>query len=240
MNVRTDWQTVTVDDSPMRLFIARPEAGKRKRPAMLVIQEAFGVNEHIRDVTARIATLGYIAAAPELFHRTAPPGFEGAYSDFQSVAPHMRALTEATLSADLRAAHGWLCADAEVDKAHVGAVGYCLGGRAAWLANAVLPLGAAICYYGGQIAPALLPRANDQHGPVLLFWGGKDAHIDIAQRRAVSDALRQIGKSFVEVEFSDADHAFFCDARTNSHAPSARQSWALLQAFLAEYLPTSP
>src|SRR5205823_12554121 len=98
-------ETVSVkvsDGSEMRLYVARPE--QPRAPGLLVLQEAFGVNGHIRDVARRLAREGYLAVAPELFHRTAPPGFEGSYGDFGSIMPHMQALTPETLEADLRAA----------------------------------------------------------------------------------------------------------------------------------------
>src|SRR5215469_6298843 len=90
------------DGSTMRAYAATPpEHGPY--PGLIVFQEAFGVNRHIRDVVDRFAREGYLAIAPELFHRTAPPGFEGSFADFQAVRPHVMALTDANLEADLRA-----------------------------------------------------------------------------------------------------------------------------------------
>lgn len=234
-------ETVVVpvsDGTEMALYVARPEQapGGRPAPGLLVLQEAFGVNGHIRDVARSFAGEGYLAVAPELFHRTAPRGFEGSYTDFGSIMPHMQAITPATLEADLRAAYDWLTAEGRADRAHVGSIGYCMGGRATYLANAVLPLQAAVSYYGGRIAPDLLPRAAEQHGPILLFWGGKDQHIGPEQQRAVADALRAAGKTFVDVEFSQADHGFFCDERKSYNPEAARQSWALTLEFLRTYL----
>jgi carboxymethylenebutenolidase len=111
-----------------------------------------------------------------------------------------------------------------------------MGGRAAFVANAVLPLQAAVSFYGGGIAPGLLPRAAQQHGPLLLIWGGLDALIDLSQRRAVGDALRAAGKTFVELEYSDADHGFFCDQRASYHATAAAEAWVLVLKFLRNRL----
>jgi carboxymethylenebutenolidase len=110
-----------------------------------------------------------------------------------------------------------------------------MGGRASFAANAVLPLKAAISYYGAGITK-MLPLARDQHGPILLFWGGKDAHIGRDQQIAVADALRSAGKTFSDVEFSDADHGFFCDVRKSYNPVAARESWALLTEFFKEHL----
>jgi carboxymethylenebutenolidase len=118
----------------------------------------------------------------------------------------------------------------------IGAIGFCLGGRAAFIANATLPLGAAISFYGGGIAPDLLPLAGRQYGPLLMFWGGLDQHIPPAKSRAVADALTQAGKNHVHVEFSDADHGFFCDERRQYQPNAAKEAWGLCLAFLKHRL----
>ena len=226
--------TVTVDGSPMDMYVARPSDASAASPAMLVFQEAFGVNAHIRDIADRFAGLGFTAIAPELFHRTGR-GVEGSYTDFAGIAPHFGALTKAGLEADVDAAHAWLKTDAGVDAGNVSAIGFCMGGRVAYLANARLPLKAAISFYGGGIAPDLLPLAKEQHAPLLMFWGGRDGHILPEQYRAVADALTHAEKIHEQVVFSQADHGFFCDARASYNAAAAPQAWALTQAFLRAY-----
>ena len=237
MTIIAEWKTVRVSDkSEMRLFVAKPQSSKEPLPAVLVLQEAFGVNAHIRDVAQRIAALGFVAAAPELFHRTAP-GFEAGYeNDMQEVMKHYQAVTNAGLEADLRAAHDLLANDPQVNRTHIGAVGFCMGGRAAFLANAILPLACAVSYYGGGIAELSLSHTRDQHGPVLLFWGGKDEHIDTDQHYATVDMLRQTGKRFIDVEFSDAGHGFFCNERKTYDPAAASESWALMKAFFERNL----
>src|SRR6202521_4846674 len=104
--VHTENVTLQVaDGTTMNAFVATPADGG-KLPGLLVFQEAFGVNPHIRDVTERFAKQGYVAIAPELFHRTAP-GFEGSYTDFAPVMPHMQALTPEGLLKDAQAAFDW-------------------------------------------------------------------------------------------------------------------------------------
>jgi len=219
------------DGTTMGAYTVRP-AGAGTPPGLVLFQEAFGVNGHIRDVARRFAAEGFVVVAPEMFHRTAP-GFEGSYDDFETVRPHVMALTADGMVADAAAAHRWLVGDGGADPARTAAIGYCMGGRAAYLANAALPLACAASYYGGGIAPALLDRARQLHGAHLFCWGGKDTHIPIEQRRAVGDAVRLAGKSFVEIEFSDADHGFFCDQRKSYHPASAREAWALTLEFFA-------
>ncbi|MBI4501487.1 MAG: dienelactone hydrolase family protein [Gemmatimonadetes bacterium] len=231
------YRDVMVEDgTTMRLVVARPPRAGR-HPGIIVLQEAFGVNSHIREVTQRFAREGFLAVAPELFHRTAA-GFETGYGDVSVVKPHMDALTVDGMSADIRAAHRWLVSEGEVDPARVAAVGYCLGGRAAFLANVVLPLAAAVSYYGGGVAAAgLLERVRELHAPHLFFWGGLDKHIPPEQHRAIDDALRAAGKPFVTVEFSDADHGFNCNERSQYQPDAAAQAWELTKAFLGRHLP---
>jgi len=117
-----------------------------------------------------------------------------------------------------------------------------MGGRVAVLTNVVLPVSAAISFYGGGIAPnpfspGLLDRAGELHAPQMLLWGGLDKHLGPEVARAVTEAIRAAGKPFVHVEFSDADHGFFCDARSSYNPNAARQAWALALAFLSVYAP---
>jgi carboxymethylenebutenolidase len=216
----------------MRAYVARPETPNGA--ALLVLQEAFGVNEHMRTVAKRLAAKGYLAIAPELFHRTGE-GFEGSYTDYESVKPHMAALTDEGMASDMFSAHAWLVSQ-EIPENRIGAVGFCMGGRAAFLANLELPLGASASFYGGRIAGTLDARAKDLHAPQLFCWGGKDDHILPEETRALSDAVREAGKAYIEATFSDGGHGFACDARDSYHAPSAREAWALTHAFFEEHL----
>jgi carboxymethylenebutenolidase len=209
-------------------------------PGLLVMQEAFGVNAHIKDVTERFAREGYTAIAPALFHRT-DPNFEGEYTNFEAAMPHMGALTDAGQTADIQAAYQWLTTDGGASA--VASTGYCMGGRASFLADILLPLKASVSYYGGGIAPGgppmfpgLTDRAADLHAPVLLFWGGKDEHIGMKAVREIEDALVAAGKPYAQVVFSQADHGFFCDVRASYNPEAARQAWALTLEFLKMYV----
>jgi carboxymethylenebutenolidase len=242
MEIRTEYVTVPVNDgTSMRAWVARPKE-EGAHPGLLVFQEAYGVNAHIRDVTVRFAREGFLAIAPELFHRTGP-GFEGRYDELQSTMKHMRALNDSSMAADHRAAYDWLLG-AGGDDLRVAATGYCMGGRAAFLAAITLPLACAVSYYGGGIAPrpnneGLLGRASGLQSPMLFFWGGRDKHIPPEQVRAVTDALRAAGKNFVNVEISNADHGFFCDARPSYSPSAAALAWPLTLSFLRSHVGAS-
>jgi carboxymethylenebutenolidase len=230
-NIAKEKITLNVSDGTgMGCYVARPDDSSA-HPGIIVLQEAFGVNSHIRNVAERFAAQGYIAIAPELFHRTAP-GFEGSYTDFPAVRKHMEAMTVPGGEADLRAAFDWLQNQKNVQRDRICSTGFCMGGRMSFMANSILPLHAAASFYGGGIAPALLDRAPRLHAPMLFFWGGLDKHIPPEQRNAVIDALRTAGKTYANVEFSDADHGFNCDERASYQPRAARQSWAMLLEFL--------
>jgi carboxymethylenebutenolidase len=220
------------DGTTLGGYLALPQ-GAGPHPGLLVFQEIFGVNPHIRDITERLARQGYAALAPDLFHRITP-GYQGSYDDIDaSIAVAMKVMP-ADLEADLHAAAKYMGTHPAVRD--LGAIGFCLGGFVAFLANAVLPLKAAVSYYGGRIAPALLPLTPRLSGPTLFFWAEKDGFIPLEQHRSVADSLRQHGKPFVDVEFGGVDHGFFCDARSHHDPKAAAQSWALSLAFLKDHL----
>jgi len=176
-----------------------------------------------------------VGPSPELFHRTGH-GFEGSPEKIPDALERIRALTPGGQAADLRAAFARLADEPSVDPERIAAVGYCMGGRAAFLANAVVPLAASISYYGGGIAEGLLDRVAALSGPQLLFWAGQDQRILPEHVRAVEDALREGGKRYANVVFSQAQHSFFNDPVGRYDAPAATQSWALAMAFLGSYV----
>jgi len=227
--------TLSVKDAnDMNAYVVTPD-GVGPFPAVIVFQEAFGVNEHMREVAERIATLGYVAIAPELFHRTAPPGFEAGYADFSVVMPHFQVINADTLSNDSHACYDWLQTQENVIKDKIGCIGFCLGGRAAFVANSALPLAASVSYYGGgthQVADL----AATLHGPQLFFWGGKDTHIMPEHVTTVVEAVNKAGKDYINVVISFAHHAFFCDARPSYHPEAAREAWGMTVAFLKNKL----
>ncbi|HXL73813.1 MAG TPA: dienelactone hydrolase family protein [bacterium] len=234
MPVKTQKIQLKVSDgTEMQAYVSKP-AELQPIVGIIVFQEAFGVNAHIRAVTDRLAEHGYVCVAPELFHRSAPPGFEGAYDNFPAIAPHFKALSDAGTEADAKAAFEWLQSQGVT---HIGCVGFCMGGRVSYLTNSTLPYKAAVSYYGGGIGmPDYLAKAKDQKGPLLLHWGGADQHIPPDQIRAAEDALRSAKKNFINVVYSQADHGFNCDARPSYNAEAAEQAWVLTHAFFKLHL----
>ena len=231
MSIRTEHVTLSAGDgTEMRAYVARPEG--TPRAGLLVFQEAFGVNGHIRNVTERFAANGYLSVAPDLYHRTSP-GFESGYVDTAAAFENMRALTETGLEADIRAAHEWL---ANAGERQICAVGYCMGGRVATMAAYTVPIACGVSYYGGGIAPSqysggVLDRLTELQAPMLYFWGGLDHHIPKESVRMITDSLTAAGKQFTNVEFSFADHGFFCDERASYNPQAAALAWPLTLSF---------
>jgi carboxymethylenebutenolidase len=220
------------DGTTMHAEVARPRA-PGTTPGLLVFQDAYGVNDQLREIARRFADLGFTAIAPELYHRTRH-GLVGAYDGSDDALRNRGKsdLSAAGTSADIQATYDWLAREAGVATDRIAAVGFCMGGRTVFVANAQVPLRAAISFYGGGIAPGLLDRAPDQHGRLLMFWGGLDKHIKAEQRRAVDDALTAAGKDHAHVVFSKADHGFFGHHQPPYNPDAAHVAWATLVDFL--------
>ena len=238
MSIQTEFVTLPVaDGSSMRAYVARPQG--TPRAGIIVFQEIFGVNSHIRDIADRFAREGYLALAPELFHRTGP-GFESGYTDMGPGREHAMATTDEGMAADVRASFAWLQTAGGAGFA-ITAIGYCMGGRVATLAAMTVPLACSVANYGGGIAPHpfykvnLLERFSEIQSPILFFWGGLDGFIKPESVHQVTEAMRAAGKPFASAEFSDADHGFFCDERGSYNANAATAAWALTLAYLANH-----
>jgi carboxymethylenebutenolidase len=235
MDIKTDWVNLSVSDgTKMRTYVATPASAPRA--AIIVFQEIFGINSHIRDITERFARQGYLAISPELFHRTGEK-FESGYTEpeIQQGIGHMMKVTPQGLEADIRAAF----AHAKASGLPVAATGFCMGGRTAFLAASLEPLACAISFYGGGIAPGpfgpgLLDRIPHLQAPVLFLWGGKDTHIPAEAEDQIIAAMRASGKSFATVEFSEAEHGFFCDQRPSYNPAAAAVAWPMALAYLEE------
>jgi carboxymethylenebutenolidase len=192
---------------------------------MVVLQEIFGVNHHIRAVADRYAAAGYLAIAPALFDRV-EPGVELGYGEADRPrAMDIRGKTklEETL-ADIEAAVALAAAGGSV-----GVVGYCWGGTLAWAAATRLSgISAAVGYYGGGIAGML----NEQpRAPVMLHFGERDKHIPLSDVEKIRAAHPEI-----PVFVYPADHGFNCDERESYDAASAREAQARTFAFFADNL----
>ncbi|MBI5719161.1 MAG: dienelactone hydrolase family protein [Burkholderiales bacterium] len=221
-------------------YLALPPAGRG--PGILLMQEIFGVNEHIRAVADQYALDGFVVLAPDLFWRQAPRvelGYEGA--DITQGRALMTAYTAEQAIADIGAAARTLRARAEVGtskvggsgEARIGALGYCMGGRMAWFAAATAGVDAAVPYYGGGIH-LHLHHAATVRCPVQFHFAGHDDHIPPEAVAAVRQAM---GPDRAEMHvYADAHHGFNCWARGSYHAASAALAHGRALSFLAAKL----
>ena len=218
------------DGSTMRAWHTRP-AKQAGHAGLMVFQEAFGVNSHIRSVADRFAEAGYVVMAPELYHRSAAE-FEGKYEDIAPSIALARQLKPEKLEQDIRAAYDFLHQSAG-DK--IVCVGYCMGGRVSFVANITVPVKAAVSYYGGGLAD-IIGRASDCSAPMLFFWGEQDQHIPSEQRQKVAEGMSESRHQSVQVTFSDAGHAFFNDQRPSYNAAASKLAWDLTLSFFEQNL----
>jgi carboxymethylenebutenolidase len=224
------------DGTEMIIHVAKPDTQNACGGAVFVFQEAYGVNTYILEVTARIAELGLVAIAPELYHRSGD-GKTGSYDEpHEIIAPLSKALTVEGLTADVRSAYDWLVSQPELgaDPKRVAAIGFCMGGRMAYLANATVPLAAAISFYGGRI-PRWFDLIPNQHAPLLLFWGAKDESILVDEQHEVATKFNDAALVHTQVVFSEAGHAFFRHTRPEMYEPrAAGMAWAMSVEFLRQ------
>jgi carboxymethylenebutenolidase len=235
--VTTAWHDVETEDGPMRLYRAEPE-GSSAGVAIVVLQEAFGVNEHIQDVTRRVAAQGYLAVAPELFHRSSTRTVE--YADHAAAIALISQLGREQIDVDLSAVCGYLESTDGIGLAQTGLMGFCFGARAALTAATALPgLGATAAFYGPGVAAgphAVLDRLEGLTGPVLFMVGEDDPTIPPADQEALRAAASESARDVRIETFPGAGHAFHCDARPQMfRAEAAQRAWGLaMDLFAAE------
>lgn len=236
--MQTTTQTVTTVDGPMALYEAVPDEGNGG--GVVVVQEAFGLNEHIEDVTRRFAAEGYHAVAPTVFHRAG--GGTATYDDFNQVFPLFAGLDDAGILMDVDAAVAHLVA-AGIPTERIGVVGFCMGGRASFLTAVSRTLGAAVGFYGGGIVrsqggpfPALIDQAPALATPWLGLFGDLDGSIPVEDVETLRAALADVATPTEIVRYADAEHGFHADPRPSYHEAAATDAWARTLAFFATHL----
>ena len=223
-------------------YRAMPAAGG-PFPTVLVIQEIFGVHEHIKDVCRRFAKLGYYAIAPELYARQGDPSTADIKTIIADIVPKV---PDAQVMSDLDATVAFAKASGSADTARLGAIGFCWGGRAIWLYAAHNPaLKAAVAFYGilgGKASPSstLKPKnpldiAATITVPVLGLYGGADDNIppDLVER--MRDALKAAKEPSEIVVYPDTPHGFFADYRPSYRKAQAEDAWGRARAWFTDH-----
>jgi carboxymethylenebutenolidase len=245
-NVRSEEVKLDVNGQSMPAYLALPE-GAGPHAAVIVFQEIFGINVHMRDVANRLAREGYVAIAPDYHHRAWTPGTELDYSP-ESMKRGMELIPKLSsdgLSADINATINYLRTRKEADATRLGAIGFCIGGHVAYIAAETAPIKATASFYGGGIAafspgggPATVARSKDIKGKIICFFGKKDSMIPADQVQKIRHALEEGHVRHEIYEYDGASHAFFCDvASRGSHVPAAAaDAWEHVKKLFAAEL----
>lgn len=238
--ISSEW--VQLENGP-RAWYARPtDAGPH--PAVLVFIEAFGVNAHFQDVAERLAQAGYCAIVPDLYH-----GKTYEYSDFAKAIGHLKTLNDEVAMREAGLAIQALQQRAEVRKDAIGTLGFCMGGRYAFMANAVHAdrLRATVAFYGGGIAPdqdfvgrnPVLHLVDQMQAPLLLLYGTEDQSITPEEHGRIATALSTARKRYTLTVFPGAPHGFFADPRDSFRPEAAKEGWRLTLDHFTRYLGAS-
>ena len=216
----------------MPAFVARPEGGPR--PAVLVIQEAFGLNHHIKDVTKRIAAEGYVALAPDLYWRGGK-GRTAGYDDLGQAIGMMQTLKDPEIVTDVGSAIAYLEKQSYVRADRIGITGFCMGGRVSYLVACEIPdkIRAAVPFYGGGIP---IDRTSKLKAPVLAFFGEKDGFIPLSFVEQLRNEAAKEKKQVEIVVYPGADHGFFCNERDSYRPDAAKDAWEKVKAFFKKHL----
>ncbi|TMB97769.1 MAG: dienelactone hydrolase family protein [Chloroflexi bacterium] len=206
------WDTVKVEDAEMQCYVSAPASGG-PHPAVIAIQHAGGVDDFVRAMSDRLAETGYVAVAPDLYHRDDPGNTDDPMT-------RMGRLRDATIENDVNAAVEHARSLPEVDGERTGITGFCMGGRVACLLAARNPyIGAAVVFYGGNImvpwgrGPAPFDLSDGINCPVLGLFGEDDPNPNPADVAKIDAELKRMGKEHEFHSYPGAGHAFMNEGR---------------------------
>ncbi|MDF5739922.1 MULTISPECIES: dienelactone hydrolase family protein [unclassified Nostoc] len=230
---------IPVKDGEIPAYRAAPATGENF-PIVLVIQEIFGVHEHIQDITRRFAKLGYLAIAPELFVRQ---GDVSKLSSIDEIRPIVAKVPDAQVLSDLDATVHWAVKSAKGNADKLAITGFCWGGRITWLYAAHNPkVKAGVAWYGRLVGDAtkLTPKhpvdiASKLTVPILGLYGGKDTGIPIDTVEQMRDRLKSSSSKSEIIVYPDAPHAFFADYRPSYREKEAKEGWKRLLAWFKQH-----
>ena len=235
--------SIPASGGDMPAYRAAPAGKAAALPTILVVQEIFGVHEHIKDICRRFAKLGLLAIAPELYARQ---GDASKYTDIPALMSEVVSkVPDEQVMGDLDACVAWAKRNG-ADTTRLGITGFCWGGRIVWLYAAHNPkLSAGVAWYGRLVGDAtpLQPKqpidlATSIHAPVLGLYGGADTGISAASIDQMKQALKANHERGAESEFviyPDAPHGFNADYRPSYRKEAAQDGWKRCTAWLRRY-----
>ncbi len=227
---------VTLNDA-LAGYVVRP-AGRGPFPGIVVLMEAFGITGHIQGVCERLAHAGYVALAPDIYH-----GEIFDYGNMEPVLAKIKSVDDITVMHEIEVSLDWLASQPEVAGDRLGIIGFCMGGRLAYLANCrhAARIKAAVAFYGGGIAPDGVDRfgrtppvgetAAMQH-PIFIGYGAEDTSIPAPEHGRVAQALSAHKKRYTLAVYPEAGHGFLCEERASYAAAAAAGAWQETLGFL--------
>ena len=225
----------------MEGYLTQPEA-EGKYPAIVVIQEIWGVNSHIQSVVDRLPSLGYVGLAPAMFHREGPM-VTGLHDELDTALARMRRSDDAGILSDVRAAVDYIKAQSFVQGDKIGIVGFCFGGRVSYLASCnISDLSASVVFYGGGIGMALgngqspLDQTANIICPMLGLFGEEDANPTPKDVANIDARLTEHGKTHEFHSYAGAGHGFHCEARASYRPEAAADAWGKAVAWFNTHL----
>ncbi|HEY8312952.1 MAG TPA: dienelactone hydrolase family protein [Candidatus Baltobacteraceae bacterium] len=247
--------SIAVDGSQMPAYLARPEEGSGQHPAVIVLQEIFGVNNEVKRITDLVASAGYVGIAINYYHRTHPDLNEPYNSDgLKNGFVAAGQVSRTTLRNDVTATIEWLNQQNFVKRGKVATWGFCFGGTVAFVTATLPELSGAVCFYGASIASEL-PNGEPEgladiaqiSCPLLLCFGGKDASITHEQVDRITAELKAAGTNARVQVYPEVGHAFFrhgSSAALTDHkgtsdeaiAEAVADSWNVVQSFFKRVL----
>jgi len=231
METNSKWIDIETNDGSFGAYLSLPRGGKG--PGIVLLQEIFGVNQHIRNVADQYAADGYVVLAPDLFWRQAPR-IELGYDDEQWKRAYalMQATDFALAQQDVAATVKVLRGLAGDEK--IASLGYCFGGRLSYHTAANGLVDAAVAYYGGGIQNAL-DRAPDIKVPLLMHFGAEDSHIPLEAVKSIAERFDDNEQVEIHV-YEGAQHGFNCNHRSSYHQRAAAEAHGNSLVFLSEQL----
>ena len=234
MAIAIDNKSVKIPSQDIEIdaYLSRPQ-DSTPYPAVIVIQEIFGVNDHIKDVTERIARQGYVAVAPAIYQRQAP-GFAVGYSEEEvALGRKYKEQTKAKeLLQDIQATIDYLYQLPQVKTTGVGTVGFCFGGHVVYLAATLDDVKATASFYGAQIATwcpgedrPTIERTKEIDGTIYAFFGTEDNLIPNEQVDQIVTELNRQQIDHQVFRYEGAGHGFFCDRRESYVPDAAKDAW---------------
>lgn len=241
--IKTESVTIANGSLQISAYLARP-AETGSFPGVVVLQEIFGVNDHIRDVTRRIAKEGYVAIAPALYQRQAP-GFETGYTaqDIEIGKKYKEQTQADELLGDIQATIDYLISQTPAKANSIGCIGFCFGGHVAYLAATLPDIQSTASFYGAGIptwspggGEPTIKRTKEIKGLIYLFFGTEDASIPPKHIQEIEAALENNQIPHRILRYEGADHGFFCDQRASYNEAAATDAWEQVKYFFRQDL----